>query len=92
MDNASVHCGDDTFDLLRIVLDQAGVKIIFLPKYSPEFNPCELVFAKIKHLLRWYRDPSLPLWEQLVWALANVTYEDVLHFYWKCTQQICFEN
>ncbi len=30
----------------------AGAKLLFLPKYSPDLNPIEQVFAKLKHLLR----------------------------------------
>jgi transposase len=30
----------------------AGAKLFFLPKYSPDLNPIEQVFAKLKHLLR----------------------------------------
>jgi hypothetical protein len=30
----------------------AGAKLIFLPKYSPDLNPIEQLFAKLKHLLR----------------------------------------
>jgi transposase len=30
----------------------SGAKLIFLPKYSPDLNPIEQVFAKLKHLLR----------------------------------------
>jgi transposase len=29
-----------------------GAKLLFLPKYSPDLNPIEQVFAKLKHLLR----------------------------------------
>ena len=29
-----------------------GAKLFFLPKYSPDLNPIEQVFAKLKHLLR----------------------------------------
>ncbi len=30
----------------------AGARLLFLPKYSPDLNPIEQVFAKLKHLLR----------------------------------------
>lgn len=36
----------------RAALRQAGAKLLFLPKYSPDLNPIEQVFAKLKHLLR----------------------------------------
>ncbi len=51
VDGASVHYGSDSFPLLCELLDTAGVHLIFLPKYSPELNPCEEVFAIVKHHL-----------------------------------------
>jgi putative transposase len=36
----------------RKAIRQAGARLILLPKYSPDLNPIEQVFAKLKHLLR----------------------------------------
>jgi transposase len=36
----------------RRIIRTAGAKLILLPKYSPDLNPIEQVFAKLKHLLR----------------------------------------
>jgi transposase len=35
-----------------VAIRAAGAKLLFLPKYSPDLNPIEQVFAKLKHLLR----------------------------------------
>jgi transposase len=48
MDNLSSHKGRAVRQLIRA----AGAKLFFLPKYSPDLNPIEQVFAKLKHLLR----------------------------------------
>lgn len=48
MDNLGSHKGN----LVRRLIRSAGAKLIFLPKYSPDLNPIEQVFAKLKHLLR----------------------------------------
>jgi len=48
MDNLQSHKRRAVRDALR----RAGAKLLFLPKYSPDLNPIEQVFAKIKHLLR----------------------------------------
>jgi len=48
MDNLGSHKGKAVRDLIRSV----GAKLFFLPKYSPDLNPIEQVFAKLKHLLR----------------------------------------
>ncbi len=37
---------------IRQAIRAAGAKLFFLPKYSPDLNPIEQVFAKLKHLLR----------------------------------------
>lgn len=48
MDNLGSHKGK----AIRWLIRSAGAKLIFLPKYSPDLNPIEQVFAKLKHLLR----------------------------------------
>ncbi len=48
MDNLGSHKGK----AVRRMIRAAGAKLIFLPKYSPDLNPIEQVFAKLKHLLR----------------------------------------
>ena len=37
---------------IRQAIRAAGARLFFLPKYSPDLNPIEQVFAKLKHLLR----------------------------------------
>jgi transposase len=37
---------------VRQAIRRAGAHLIFLPPYSPDLNPIEQVFAKLKHLLR----------------------------------------
>jgi transposase len=48
MDNLSSHKARAVRQLIRA----AGAKLFFWPKYSPDMNPIEQVFAKLKHLLR----------------------------------------
>ena len=48
LDNLGSHRGKKVRTLIR----SAGAKLLFLPKYSPDLNPIEQVFAKLKHLLR----------------------------------------
>ena len=36
----------------RAAIEAAGAEVRFLPPYSPDLNPIELAFAKLKHLLR----------------------------------------
>jgi transposase len=48
MDNLGSHKGR----IIRRLIRSVGAKLLFLPKYSPDLNPIEQVFAKLKHLLR----------------------------------------
>src|SRR5262249_18728312 len=48
MDNLGSHKDKAVRRLIRA----AGAKLFFLPRYSPDLNPIEQVFAKLKHLLR----------------------------------------
>ena len=48
MDNLGSHRGK----IVRQLIRSAGAKLFFLPKYSPDLNPIEQVFAKLKHFLR----------------------------------------
>jgi transposase len=48
IDNLSSHKGK----AVRALIRATGAKLFFLPKYSPDLNPIEQLFAKLKHLLR----------------------------------------
>ncbi len=48
MDNLGSHRGR----IIRRIIRAAGAKLFFLPKYSPDLNPIEQAFAKLKHQLR----------------------------------------
>jgi transposase len=48
MDNLGSHKGP----MIRRAIRAAGAKLFFLPPYSPDLNPIEQVFAKLKHLMR----------------------------------------
>jgi transposase len=48
MDNLGSHKSK----IIRRLIRSVGARLLFLPKYSPDLNPIEQVFAKLKHLLR----------------------------------------
>jgi transposase len=48
LDNLGSHKGKAVRDTIRA----AGARLVFLPPYSPDLNPIEQVFAKLKHLMR----------------------------------------
>ncbi|XP_070577463.1 uncharacterized protein [Ptychodera flava] len=57
VDNAPIH-HHEPGDHVRNLLDDIGVEIVFLPTYSPDFNPVENCFNKMKSLLKkdYYRE------------------------------------
>lgn len=79
-DNAKVHCAHDIQELLLRVVDEWGVQIKFLPTYSPEFNPCELVFALVKNLLRSKIGVD-DFHTEILLAFAKVSSESLIEFY-----------
>jgi transposase len=48
LDNLAVHKQAE----VRTAIEQAGARLRFLPPYSPDFNPIDLAFAKLKAFLR----------------------------------------
>lgn len=52
MDNAAVHVGRESSIELDQLLQEAGITRVLMPTYSPELNPCEFVFARIKNFIR----------------------------------------
>ncbi len=48
MDNLSSHKGPN----VRAMIETAGASLLYLPPYSPDFNPIENAFSKLKALLR----------------------------------------
>ena len=62
MDNLSSH----KEARVRKLLDAAGAEALCLPPYSPDLNPIEQAFAKLKHLLRAARKRTTEsLWDEI---------------------------
>jgi transposase len=65
LDNLSVHKNARA----RQLIEAAGCRLLFLPAYSPDFNPIEQAFAKGKQLLRRLRPRS---WEAVNAAIVTL--------------------
>ena len=83
VDNASVHAGRATNSMLLDLLTANNVKLIFLPTYSPELNPIELVFGWVKRYLH-ENSSDQPLLFDIKAAFSLVTPELVKKCYYKC--------
>lgn len=62
-----------------------GVQLVFLPAYSPELNPCELVFAQIKNIIRSSLYNGLNgLFEKVILCIISISWENIRNYYQKC--------
>jgi transposase len=86
MDNLSPHKSDPTLALI----EQAGARVRFLPAYSPDLNPIEKMWSKVKALLRAAeaRTPG-DLVKAIGLALAQVTAQDALGWFVSCGYCFC---
>lgn len=81
MDNLTPHKSEETLGLIA----QAGAEVLFLPAYSPDLNPIEKMWSKVKNLLRSAeaRTPS-QLQEAIAAALCQVTAKDAAGWFASC--------
>lgn len=86
MDNLSPHKSDPTLALIR----QAGAQVMFLPAYSPDLNPIELMWSKVKNKLRSAGARTL---EQLLAAIAEalkqITPQNAMNWFAHCGYSFC---
>jgi len=78
MDNLPAHKSPT----VRAAIERAGAELRLLPPYSPDFNPIELAFSKIKTLLRSAAARTLPdLWDAIRDAIDAVTPSDCRSYF-----------
>ena len=78
MDNLGSHKGWRVRDLI----ESAGARLVFLPPYSPDFNPIEMAFAKIKALLRKAAERTVDdLWDRIGAVLDLVTPDEARAYF-----------
>ena len=66
---------------IRTAIEATGARLAYLPPYSPDFNPIEMAFAKLKAHLRKAAARSLEaLWTAIAQALATITPTDCANF------------
>jgi len=81
MDNLSVHKSKE----VREMIEEKGCELWFLPAYSPDLNPIEEAFSKVKGALRKAKARSLEsLFDATGMALEAVTEEDARGFFSHC--------
>lgn len=82
MDNLAAHKGEAILTLIR----QAGAEALFLPAYSPDLNPIEKMWGKLKQILRSLEARTLPaLMAAIGQALAAVTPRNAINWFASCS-------
>ena len=85
MDNLGVHKGER----VRELIEGRGCKLLYLPPYSPDLNPIEEAFSKIKGFLRQIGARTREaLVEAIGKALNTVTTKDAWGFFAHCGYRI----
>ena len=78
LDNLGSHKGK----AVRRAIRAAGAQLLFLPKYSPDLNPIEQFFAKLKHRLRAARRRTLDgICDAIADVLADVTPQECKNYF-----------
>jgi len=81
MDNLSSHKRSRS----RQLIEAAGASLMFLPPYSPDLNPIEMIFAKIKQLLRSLACRTREaLWQTMQSVLDKITPSDAINCFNHC--------
>jgi transposase len=78
MDNSSVH---KVKNVTKSLIDK-GIRIMFLPPYSPDFNPIELLWSKVKAFLKKIKERTFDnLADALKRALEHITPTDINNWF-----------
>jgi len=80
LDNARIHTSSEYLPLLVDMLSAHNINLRFLPKYSPELNPIEQVFATIKNRIR-NTIFELPMMVQVLVELSRFHFIEHFVFY-----------
>ena len=86
MDNLSCH----KVKGVKEAIESVKASVLYLPPYSPDFNPIEMMWSKIKSLLRkWKARTSDMLTSDmldffLLKAFSSVTTENIQHWFSEC--------
>ena len=78
MDNLSSHKAP----AVRAAIAAAGAALVFLPPYSPDFNPIENAFAKLKSILRKAASRTRDdLWDAIAHAIPRFTPDECANYF-----------
>jgi len=86
MDNLPVHKVKGVIESIESI----GAKVMFLPPYSPDLNPIELLWSKIKACIKKIRPTSKKeLTDALKVAFDTITLDDISGWFSHCSYSLC---
>ena len=89
MDNLSAHKGER----VRELIEQRGCEVLYLPSYSPDLNPIEEAFSKMKSLIRKLEARSREaLLEALGAAISAISDQDARGFFEHCSYRALVQS
>ena len=78
MDNLPAHKGE----IVRNRIEATGARLLLLPPYSPDLNPIELAFSKLKALLRKAAERTMgALWDRIGQVLKAFTPQECANYF-----------
>jgi transposase len=81
LDNSSVHRSKLVIDTLK----ECGIKVLWLPRYSPDYNPIELLWSYMKSILRKLKARTREkLDDAIKFALESVPLDYIKHWFEHC--------
>jgi transposase len=67
---------------IKMAIEEAAARLLYLPPYSPDFNPIEMAFSKLKALLRKAAARTIDeLWNVIAEAIEDITAQDSRNYF-----------
>eukprot|EP01121_Diplochlamys_sp_Union-15-3_P005708 TRINITY_DN1603_c0_g3_i1.p1 TRINITY_DN1603_c0_g3~~TRINITY_DN1603_c0_g3_i1.p1 ORF type:complete len:131 (+),score=17.33 TRINITY_DN1603_c0_g3_i1:652-1044(+) len=92
LDNWGGHGALRSCRFFANILFSNSITLLYGPTYSPELNPCELVFNKVKNWLRTHRDVNLSFKRNIMNGFSKISLKDVKKFYVCCISSSAVEK
>lgn len=88
MDNLNVHRNES----VKALIESVKATVVFLPTYSPDFNPIELLWSKLKAFIRKHKPRSRGALDEVVaQALDAVSINDILGWFSEAEYRAIFD-
>ena len=74
---------------VRAAIEERGAKVLFLPPYSPDLNPIELMWSKLKEIIRSFAPKTARAFHRaLEKALEQISQSDLLGWFRHCGYRV----